>query len=540
VNRPLRTSIDSVNSLLQFYYKNFGNDRAGEDLVSFPSYWSGMTDSSSSLETSQNDFGSRVKSAVLWRSGTQIISQLASWIATFAVIRLLTPGDYGLFAMTSVILVFMNFLNGYGLASALIQSEKVDSMRIRQALGLLILMNAGLAVIQFFAAPLAAIYYREPQVAQMLRWQSLIYLATPFLVLPEALVSRNLEFRKPAMINLTTAMLGAILSFSLAWNGFGVWTLVWTPIILFWVRAIMLVSVTRFFYWPSFNFTGTGSMIGFAATVLVAQGFWIVQSQSDLFIAGRAFNIHQLGLYAEALFLTQIFAAKFVPPLNEVAFPAYSRLQHDPSAMAYSFLKAMRLIMLIACPLYAGLSVTAGPVVATLMGPKWLEAIPLIQILALAMPFMTLQILFGPPTNALGKPKITMQISMFGAILMPVIFLLAVPFGTIGLAWGWLSGLPILLLFTIWHAGRRFGITLTGVIGACWPGFGSAALMAIIVWVADRFLFAHMPGHGEPLLKLAALVGIGGVSYAAILWFMARGSVLEFVELVRKRDHASV
>jgi O-antigen/teichoic acid export membrane protein len=494
-----------------------------------------MIENSETLKTNDGDFGARVKSAVFWRSGTQIVSQLVSWVATFAVIRLLTPGDYGLFAMTSVILVFMNFLNGYGLASALIQSEKVDPVRIKQALGLLILMNATLAIVQFFAAPLAALYYREPQVTEMLRWQSLIYLATPFLVLPEAMVSRNLEFRKPAVINLTTAALGAVLSFTFAWNGFGVWTLVWTPIILFWARAIMLVFATRFFYWPSFNFKGTGHMVGFAMTVLVAQGFWIIQSQSDLFIAGRVFNIHDLGLYAEALFLTQIFAAKFVPPLNEVAFPAYSRLQHDQSAMAYSFLKAMRLIMLIACPLYVGLSVTAGPVVATLMGPKWLEAIPLIKILALAMPFMTLQILFGPPINALGKPNVTMQISMFGATLMPAFYLIAVSYGTIGLAWAWLIGLPILLLFTIWRAGQMFGVTLSGVIRACAPGFMAASVMGVAVWTADHLWAASATSHMIPAAHLAILVAIGAVTYAALLWFTARQTVLEIIAMLTKR-----
>ena len=486
------------------------------------------------LNTGDGDFARRVKSAVFWRSGTQIVAQMVSWIATFAVIRLLTPGDYGLFAMTSVVMVFMNFLNGYGLASSLIQSEKVDPIRIRQALGLLILMNVALATVQFLAAPLAALYYREPQVAEMLRWQSLIYLATPFLVLPEAMVSRNLEFRKPAVINLTTATLGAILSFSFAWNGFGVWTLVWTPIILFWARAAMLVFATRFFYLPTFNFKGTGGMVGFAMTVLVAQGFWIVQSQSDLFIAGRMFNIHDLGLYAEALFLTQIFAAKFVPPLNEVAFPAYSRLQHDTSAMASGFLKAMRMIMLIACPLYAGLSVTAAPVVATLMGPKWLEAIPLIQILALAMPFMTLQILFGPPINALGKPNVTMQVSMFGAALMPVIYLIAVPYGTIGLAWAWLIGLPLLLMFTIWRAGRMFGVTIGSVINACWPGFLAAALMGIAVWAADAMWVASATATFPPAVHLAILIGIGGITYAALLWITARDSVRDIVALVIK------
>src|SRR3546814_4456906 len=89
--------------------------------------------------------------------------------------------------------------------------------------------------------------------------------------------------------------------------------------------------------------------------------FWLVQTQSDVFIAGRRFAPHALGLYAEALFLAQIFMAKFVPPLNEVAFPAYSRIKDDPAAMRWSFLKTVRLLMLVAAPFYCGLAVTAAP-----------------------------------------------------------------------------------------------------------------------------------------------------------------------------------
>ena len=63
----------------------------------------------------------QVRSAVIWRSGTQILGQMLAWVSTFLVIRILSPSDYGLFAMTQVVLVLLNMLNGYGLASALIQ-----------------------------------------------------------------------------------------------------------------------------------------------------------------------------------------------------------------------------------------------------------------------------------------------------------------------------------------------------------------------------------------------------------------------------------
>ena len=483
-----------------------------------------------------DDFGNRVKRAVFWRSGTQIVAQIISWGATLAVIRILEPGDYGLFAMTSVVLVFMNFLNGYGFVSALIQSESIEPRRIRQAFGMLLLINGALALIQLLvAAPLAAAYYREPIIAEMLRWQALIYLSTPFLILPEALMTRDLQFRKPAIINLATAAVGAAVSLLLALNDQGVWTLVFAPIAMFWCRAILLTVSTRFLVMPSFDFRGSGNMFGFGMALLAAQAFFIIQSQSDIFIAGRHFDTHDLGLYAEALFLTQLFAVKFVPPLNEVAFPAYARLQDNRPALTRGFLKAVRLIMLVACPLYLGMAISAGPFVETLMGPKWFEAAPLVATLALAMPFVTLQILFAPALNAVGLPRLTLHLTIAGAIIMPAIYLIAVRYGAQGLATGWLVSVPLLLAFTIYKARPHVGFTYRQLGAAIAPGLGAALVMAAVTWTADHIVMAYVWQDMPAPLHLAALTLAGGVSYVALLWYGSRATAMEVVNLLIRR-----
>lgn len=479
-----------------------------------------------------DEFPNRVKRAVFWRSGTQILAQLVSWGSTIAVIRILDPSDYGLFAMTSVVLVFLNFLNGYGFVSALIQSETVEPLRIRQAFGMLILLNATLAAIQFFAvAPLAAQYYGEPVVGEMLRWQSLIYLSTPFLILPEAMLTRNLDFKKPAMVNLASACVGAVVALGLAANGEGVWTLVFAPIAIFWTRAIALMIATRFWVKPSFDFRGAGSIFTFGTIMLVTHGFWIIQSQGDIFIAGRAFGNHDLGLYAEALFLTQIFAAKFVPPLNEVAFPAYARLQNDRTALAIGFLKAVRLIMLVACPLYLGMAITAAPLVETVMGPKWSEAAPLVATLALAMPVMTLHILFAPALNALGLPHIALRNAIFGAVLMPTTYVFAVRFGAQGLAWGWVIAFPVLLAFTIYQARPHIGFTLGGLAAAITPGLTAAAVMAATLSAIDQVVLLPLWPDMSAILHLTSLTTLGASLYCILLWFGARATVLEVIDL---------
>jgi len=482
-------------------------------------------------------FGSRVRSAVIWRSGSQILAQIITWGSTLMVIRLLDPADYGLFAMTQVVISFLAFLNGWGFASALVQSDSIDPFRIRQAFGLLLVLNALLAAIQYFGAPIAAAYYGQPIVADLLQVQALMFLATPFIALPEVMMSRALDFRRQAFVNLFAALAGASTALACALAGYGVWTLVYAPIALFWTRAIGLTVVARLLVWPSFDFRGCGQIIGFGSAVLFSQLFWLVQSQSDIFIAGARFEPHALGLYAEALFLAQIFMAKFVPPLNEVAFPAYARIKHDRAAVRWSFLKTVRLVMLVAAPFYCGLAVTASPMVETVFGTKWLGMVPYIQIIALALMLMTVQILFAPLTNALGKPSVSMFSALSGAIMFPVAFLIGAEWGLIGMAWAWLIAAPLLLLVTALLSAPLIGVTLWDVGRAMLPGLAPALVMAVGVGLAAQ---AIVPiGLAAPG-QLVALVALGVMLYGGLLWLLEREAIAEVLRLVRRRQPPAV
>lgn len=481
-------------------------------------------------------FGSRVRSAVIWRSGSQILAQIITWGSTLMVIRLLDPADYGLFAMTQVVISFLAFLNGWGFASALVQSDSIDPFRIRQAFGLLLVLNALLAAIQYFGAPIAAAYYGQPIVADLLQVQALMFLATPFIALPEVMMSRALDFRRQAFVNLFAALAGASTALACALAGYGVWTLVYAPIALFWTRAIGLTVVARLLVWPSFDFRGCGQIIGFGSAVLFSQLFWLVQSQSDIFIAGARFEPHALGLYAEALFLAQIFMAKFVPPLNEVAFPAYARIKHDRAAVRWSFLKTVRLVMLVAAPFYCGLAVTASPMVETVFGTKWLGMVPYIQIIALALMLMTVQILFAPLTNALGKPSVSMFSALSGAIMFPVAFLIGAEWGLIGMAWAWLIAAPLLLVTALLSA-PLIGVTLWDVGRAMLPGLAPALVMAVGVGLAAQ---AIVPiGLAAPG-QLVALVALGVMLYGGLLWLLEREAIAEVLRLVRRRQPPAV
>ncbi|GAA0338427.1 hypothetical protein GCM10009087_56130 [Sphingomonas oligophenolica] len=472
----------------------------------------------------------QVRSAVIWRSGSQIVAQLVQWAATFLVIRILGPSDYGLFAMTQVILVFLNMLNGYGLASGLVQQKEIGKREIRQLFGMLLLLNASLGAAQFLLAPLAAAYYRQPIVADMLRVQALLYLATPFIALPAALLSRSMDFRLQARVNIIASIGSASTALGGALAGLGVWTLVFAPIVFFAARAVGMTIAAKSLVWPSFDFRGAGNIARYGGIMAAGQLFWFAQSQADVFIAGRHFTAHMLGIYTTSLFLTQIFVSKFVPPLNEVAFSAYARIQHDTEAVAMAFNRSVRIIMVAALPFYAGLAVTAEPLVITALGDKWREAVPVVRLLALAMPFMTLQVLLQPACDARGRPGIGVRNGAAGSILLAIGFLIGVRWGPAGLATAWICAYPLYLGISMWRSLPVIGTDVRHVAEAIAPALLAALAMALAVILVDRAL---PPLHSLP--HLAILVAAGGLVYGAWLLLFARQVVRELVAILRHR-----
>lgn len=475
-------------------------------------------------------FADRVRSAVFWRWGSQATCQLITWTTTIMVVRLLDPSDYGLYAMTQAVLTALNFVNGYGFATSLIQAKEIDERRIGQVFGLLIVSNALLAATQLAVAPLAADYYNQPMVADMLRVQALVYLTTPFVALPASLLARGLQFKTQAVVNLLVAFVGASVALGLAWEGYGVWALVWAPIAMYAVRAVGLTLAAGRLVKPVFDFRGSRDIIGFGTALTISQLFWIIQSEADIVIAGRLFSAHDLGIYSESLFLVLIFTARFLPPLNEVAFPAFAELNNAGKPLAPAFLSSVRLTMLVAIPFYVGLSLVAGPLVTTFFGPKWLEMIPIVASLAIVLPAFALQIICSPATNAIGRPGLYLLTSAMGALIMTVCFFFGAAYGLDGLVMAWRIGAPLLLVFTLAVTLPALGVRLSGLVAALLPAVLAGAVMAAAVvlleWLCRDF--------AAPL-QLLVLVPAGAAVYFAMLWQFWPDLIRETWAMLRKR-----
>ncbi|HET9511970.1 MAG TPA: oligosaccharide flippase family protein, partial [Sphingomonas sp.] len=222
--------------------------------------------------------------------------------------------------------------------------------------------------------------------------------------------------------------------------------------------------------------------------------------------------------------------SKFVPPLNEVAFSAYARIQDDGTSMASAFLKSVRIIFLAAMPFYLGLAVVADPLVAVVLGDKWLATGPVVTLLALAMPFMTLQVLFAPASDARGHPEISARNSATGAVVLGIAFLIGAQWGVRGLGIAWIAAYPLYLAICARRTLPVIGVGTSDVLRAVAVPVLAATAMAAGVWLVDRSL-PVLP----TLLRLGVLVCCGGAIYLAVLLTVARDMVRDTVALIRNR-----
>ena len=489
-----------------------------------------MTAAADSPNHAADRFAGQVRRAVLWRSGSQIVAQAMQWSATFLVIRVLQPSDYGLFAMTQVVLAFLSLLNGYGLASAIVARPDVSRRELSQLFGMLLLVNAGLAAAQWLLAPAVAGYYRQPVVADLLRVQCALYLLAPFVALPQAMLARGLDFARTAKANIAASLASAAAALGGAWAGWGVWTLVFAPIVLFSVRGLLFTIAAGGLPRPAFAFKGTGALVRYGGMMAAGQLLAFLWTQADVLIGGRHLSAHELGVYTTSLFLAQIFVSKIAPPVHDVAFATYAKLQGDPAAAGRAFLGFARLVTVAAMPFHLGLAAAAEPLVLVLLGPQWADAAPVVRALSVAMPFYAVYVLLAPAADGMGRPALNAGNGAVAALLAPVLLLVAVRWGPVGLAAAWGLVFPALL----WVGAKRvlpvIEVRAAALVRVVAPPAAAALAMAAVVVVADRAL-----GNLEPLPRLASLVAIGGAVYGGWLLLFARDSLAELWRLARRR-----
>ncbi len=358
-------------------------------------------------------------------------------------------------------------------------------------------------------APIASSYFNEPALTGILPALSSTFLIMALAVVPRSLLIRDMRFRAIAVVRVVAAIASGFLTLYFALSDFGVWALVYGAIAAAAVETIGYMIAVGAAPRLGIRFAALRPHLHFGLVILAQRLVWISYIKADIFVLGRFYDTRTVGTYSVGLELATLPLDKIGQAVNQVVFAGFSRIQSDSRAVQRYFLRGLRLASLGAFPIFFGISVVAAPLVALVLGPKWLDSAIVLQLMA---PVVALRLIGGLCTetlNALGKATAMLRNVVITAVCVVAGIVIGVQWGVAGLCVGWAAGFAVSLVVLIYRFARATGIAPTRTLGTI-----SRPLLACVVMYACAHGVQAPLAHLGPLVVLAGSVATGIVAYA--------------------------
>lgn len=459
------------------------------------------------------------------------MSQVITWAITLIVVRLLSPTDYGLLAMATVFIGFLQMFSELGLGPALVQKAELNDRILRQTFGIVLVLNLALATSLALAAPWIGIFFAEPRVVPVIRVLALQFVIGSFDVIPSVLLQRRMEFRNRSLLDLSGAMLACLTTLAMAYAGSGVWALVVGAMAGQIWRVIGINFLAPFLHWPEFSIKGMRSLLTFGGHLTITGAIGTFVNQIDVIICAKVLGNEVLGLYSVGVQLALLPSQKIAGLINQVAFPTFSRMQHDVRNVGENLLLGTRLLSFFAFPVLWGMSSIAPELVEVILGTKWLQAVVPLQVLALIVPLRIVAGFVSIAVQGMGRSDIVLRNTIWAAAIAPPLLIAGVyTGGLIGLSLAWLVLSPLLFLFSMRRSAPVVGLRTRQVFAAMAPAAGAGFAMYCAVSAA-RYIFAGA-GYGDAL-RMCLLIAVGVLAYCVVSLTLNRKGALEVAGMAR-------
>ena len=441
--------------------------------------------------------------------------------------RLLSPRDFGLMAMVSVVTGFYDLFTSAGLSAATIQRATVTNEQISTLFWINIVVGIVLSTLCLLTAPILAMFFHEPRVAGMTAAMSLGFLFSAAGVQHIALLTRQLRYVALTVIEVTTLLISVAVGIGMALSDFGYWSLIGS--------ALSLPIFSTIGAWLASGWTPSmprrrvqiRSMLGFGGLITLNGIVVYCGYNLEKVLLGRFWGADALGIYGRAYQIVSIPTANILPAVGTVAFSVLSRLQHDPVRHKKYFLRLYSLVASLTLSIAIFCAVNASDIVLIFLGPKWTEATAVFKLLAPTVAVFGLLNPMGWFLSTLGLQVRSLMLAFVIAPLVLIACFIGLPFGPTGVALAYSTALSLWLIPDLLWCVHRTLMTPRDLMNAVGPSLIAGAAAALFAWGTH----GRISGLSLPIARFMVGACVTFGSYYAILLFVLGQKAIYF-------DHA--
>jgi teichuronic acid exporter len=476
------------------------------------------------------DLRDKVLYGLRWSASMRFLQQLFTWGVTLIVVRLLSPGDYGLMELAGVFISLLSMISELGMGAAVVQRRGLDEGALRAIFGFALLVNSFFCIFLSVAAPFIADFYNEPKLVPIIWFLSLSFMFSGLVIVPSALLLRAQNHRKIAIIEFLAAMAGALTTLIMALNGMGVWALVGGVLSIRIAAVVGYHLAQPFLRLPQIRFKGMKSIFIYGWTITFSRILWyLYSSASASLIVGKVLGKEILGIYGIGLYLACLPMEKVSGIINQLAFPAFSSIQDNPHLAGAHFIKAVRVLTIVAIPVFWGMSSIAFEIVEVFLGSSWSDAALPLQIIAIGVPLRMVRNLMTPALLGLGHSDIYLRNEFVAMVLMSPSFYFATFWGLAGVSFVWLLIFPLVFSLNLPRTAKALSIRPFDIArGMCRPALAGLTMLTGVE-LTRRMVMIDL----STLARMVVFIAVGAIVYAAMTFFFNRKGFYEVMSLCR-------
>lgn len=367
----------------------------------------------------------KTKKGLYWKFFDLFAGYGMEFVVGIFMARMLSPEDYGITALPGVFMSIAGIFISGGFGTALIRKPEITDQDLSTAFYYSIAVGIFCYSVIFFSSPYIAAFYHTPVLESLMRITALSFLWGPLNTPQYVILTRRMDFKNPARISIVNKIVGAIVGISMAYTGYGLWSLVFSGLVSSLMGLIQTWLVVKWLPKASFSKESFQYLWNYGNKMMGISLLNTLYANIVTVLLGKFGGTRDLGNYNRAKGYATMPSSQVTGVLTSVSFPALSKMQDDDERLAYNYRKMIRVSSFLVFPVMLMLSALAHPLVITMVTAKWEPCVILLQIMCFTYMFQPAQILNVNLLQVKGRPDLALRIEIIKKIIGAVVFIYA-------------------------------------------------------------------------------------------------------------------
>ena len=448
--------------------------------------------------------------ALRWSFIDSFASQGISFIVGIVLARLLTPKEFGLIGMIIVFTAISESFIDSGFSIALIRKKDCRQEDYSTVFYFNFAVGVLLYLVLFISAGSISRFYNEPKLVDLIRVLSVNVIINSLGLTQRTILTKNINFKLQARISIIASVVSGVTGISMAYLGWGVWSLVWRTLCQSFIVVVLLWIWNKWKPLLVFSVKSFQEMFSFGSKLLAAGLIDTIYNNVYYVIIGKYFSAVDLGYYTRADDFKKIPTVSLTNIIGRVTYPVLSSIQDDNEKLKAGYKKIIKCTMLISFVLMIGMAAVAEPMIRTLIGAKWLPSVPYLQLLCFAGMLYPLHAMNLNMLQVKGRSDLSLKLEIIKKILVIPTIIIAAYFGIKVMIACMIVNSVVAYFINSYWSGKLINYPVKEQLIDISPSFAIACIMGIIVSMVGKW----MPF--TPLFSLVVQLSIGFIIIVVI------------------------